>query len=312
MIQNMKFHLGIIMAIGALVSPVNAQEQMLERAMLRIEMISRYEEIVKNSDDEARKQSAMAMIMVLFRELKTDFAPKDLDNDVLVRVGDYLRTKTATPREALMYYDEVLGREDKTHRHSALMGRAEVYGVSPMAVDIDMAINDYARVHQESEDHSMRELALFRKIELHMKKREYAKVDEWARVYLDREKPGFLKHAPKVGLLLAESYDKQSRRDEALSAYEKIWSAHMGNIMISAPAYTRWMELMWERNRPEAGNQQADRQVARMQGFGYIQLTSRFKDKLTKEELEAWKGVEKLVKAHEDGPDMEAVRKHVD
>jgi hypothetical protein len=312
MIQNMKFHLGIIMAIGALVSPLNAQEQMLERAMLRIEMISRYEEILKNADDEQRKQTAESMITVLFRELKTDFAPKDLDNHALVRIGGQLRTKTATPRDALIYYDEVIGREDKSHRHTALMGRAEVYGLSPMTADIDMAINDYTRVYEESEERAMRELALFRKIELLMKKLEYAKAAEWARIYLDREQTGFLKHSAKVGLLLAESYDKQNRRDEALCAYEEIWSVHMGNIMISAPAYTRWMELMWERNRPEAGNQQADRQIARMQGAAYIQLTSCFKDRLSKEELEAWGRVEKLMKAHEAGPDMEAVRKQVD
>jgi hypothetical protein len=35
------------------------------------------------------------------------------------------------------------------------------------------------------------------------------------------------------------------------------------------------------------------------QGANYIKLTSRFKDKLTKEELELWQGVEKLVKTYE-------------
>lgn len=298
----MKFHLRFILPVLALIAQVHAQDQALERALLRIDAICRHEEIAKKATDEHSRQSAEAMVSVLFREMRADLDPKQLDNYTLVRVGDYLRTKITTPRDALPYYEEVLGREDTSYRDYALMGRAQVYGLSPKAEDIDKAIHDYMKVYETSEERSSRELALFRKIELLMKKEEYAKAVEWAQVYLDREKTGFMKHSAKVGLLLAESYDKQNKKDEAITSYVKIWSVHMGYIHVSAPALSRWMELLWERNKPAAGNGRSDRNAAYEHGAKYIELTSRFKDKLTEEDLELWHGVEKLVKAYKPRP----------
>ena len=107
------------------------------------------------------------------------------------------------------------------------------------------------------------------------------------------------KYSAKVGLLLAESYDKQNRKEDAIASYMKVWSAHMGLIQVSAPALTRWMELLWIRNKPAVGNGGSDRESAYKQGANYIKLTSRFKDRLTREELELWQVVEKLVKTYE-------------
>lgn len=302
----MTFHLLFILTAVVLCALVHAEDRVLDRMMLRMENISRQEEILKKATDEKSKRTAEAMITVLFREMKADFDPKDLDNYTLVRVGDYLRIHTATPREALLYYDEVLGREDPSYRHHALMGRAQVYGLSPRAADMDKAIEAYTEIYEKSEERSARELALLRKIEVLMKKQEYAGAGEWAQVYLDRDKTSFTKYSAKVGLLLAESYDKQNRKDEAITSYVKVWAVHMGYIQVSAPALTRWMELLCERNQPAAGNDRSDRQSAYEQGAKYIELTSRFKDKLTKEELELWQGVEKLVKTYEASPEIKA------
>ena len=288
---------------------LHAEDPAKERIQLRMENISRQEEILQKATDEQTRKSAEAMIAVLYRELKTDFDPKNLDNYTLVRVGDYLRTKTSTPREALLYYNEALGREDPSYRDHALMGRADVYGLSPEAADLDKAVEDYTEIYEKSEDKSTRELALLRKIRVCMKKKDYAKAEEWAQVYLDREKTGFTKYSGNVGLLLAESYDKQGRKEDAIAAYVKIWSVHMGHIQVSAPALARWMELLWERNQPAAGNGRPDRQAAYEHGARYIQLTSRFKDKLTKEELEPWQVVEKLVKTYGASPEIKAAGK---
>lgn len=275
------------------------------RALLRVAVIGVFEGVLKDTDDEARKRSAEAMITVLFRELNSEFKLNNLTNFILVKVGDFLRTGTSTPREALPYFNEVLSREDQSYRFNALLGRADVLGRSDNPAELDGAIEDFNRVHADSQDKSQREFSLYRSIELLMAKKDHAKAAEQARLYLDREKTGFSKYAGKVGLLLAESFDKRSMEDDALATYVKIWTSHMGNVRVSAAAMMRWMQLMWDRNKPAAGsNARGDRQEAYEGGARYIELTGRFKDKLTDEEQELWTAVEKLVKTYEANPDI--------
>lgn len=278
------------------------------RALLRVAIIGVFENVLKKTEDEARKRSAEAMIKVLFQELKSDFAVKDLTNFILVKVGDYLRTSTSTPREALPYYEEVLGRQDQSYRFNALLGHGDVYGKSQNPADIDKAIADFERVYADSQEKGQREFALYRIVELLMAKKDFAKAADQARVYLDREKTGFSKFSNKVGLLLAQSFDERGMVDDALAMYVKVWSTHMGNIAISAPAMKRWMQLSWDRNKPTADPRvPGDRQGAYEGGARYIELTGRFKDKMTEEDLALWKEIEQMVKTYESHPDIKTL-----
>ena len=90
-------------------------ENKAAQALLRIAIIGVFEEQSQKADKEKNevvKLSADATIKVLFEDLKSDFEPKTLTNYILVRVGDYLREKTAAPRLGLPYYEEVVGRDD--------------------------------------------------------------------------------------------------------------------------------------------------------------------------------------------------------
>ena len=279
------------------------------RALLRVAVIGVFEGVIKKSDaDEARKRSATAMIKVLFQQLKSDFALKDLTNFILVKVGDYLRLNTSTPREALPYYDEALSRQDLSYRFAALLGRADIYGQSESPADIDKGIEDFTRVYQDSEEKSEREFSLYRIVELLVAKKDYEKAAAQAKIYLDREKSGFSKYSAKVGLLLAKTYENRKMTDDALAMYVKVWSAHMGNIQISAPAILSWMKLSWDRNKTSADPAvPSDRQGAYEGGAKFIELTGRFKDKMTEEDLELWKEVEKLVKTYEANPAIKSM-----
>ena len=281
------------------------------RALLRVAVIGVFEGIAKNAEDEARKRAAAAMIKVLFQQLKADFVVKDLTNFILVKVGDFLRNNTATPREALAYYDEALSRQDQSYRFPALLGRADVYGRSALPADIDKGIEDFIRVYTDSQEKAEKEFSLYRIIELHMAKKDYAKAAEQAAIYLDREKSGFSKFSPQIGLLLAKSYEERNQLDDALAMYLKVWSAHMGNIQISAPAMLSWMKLLWDRNKPAANPADpanaADRQGAYNGGANFIQLTSRFKDKMTEGDRELWQEVEKLVQQYEADPNVKSL-----
>lgn len=279
------------------------------RALLRVAVIGVFEEIVKKSDDEAVKSSGTARIKVLFQELKTDFALKDLTNFILVKIGDYLRANTSTPREALPYYDEALNRPDQSYRFAALLGRADVYGKSENAADLDKAIEDFTRVYTDSQDKPQREFALYRMIETLMAKKDYAKAETQARAYLDTKTTGFSKYSPKVWFMLAQSFDLRNMPEDAMAVYVQIWAgAHKGNIQVAAPSIKRWMELSWERNKPSKDTQTpADRQGAYEGGAKWIELTSRFKDKMTEADLELWKEVEALVKTYEANPGIKSM-----
>ena len=283
-------------------------EDRAARALLRVALIGVFENELRKIQDEAKKRAGEAMIKVLFQELKTDFALKDLTNFILVKVGDYLRNNTATPREALPYYDEALGREDKAMRFAALLGRADVYGNSGVAADIEKSLKDFETVFNESEEKAEREFSLFRTIELLIANKEYAKAAEKAQIYLDREKSGFSKFSPQVGLLLARTFDERKMVDDAIAMYVKVWSAHMGNIKISAPAMKRWMELSWQRNKESADPATpSDRQGAYEGGARYIELTGRFKDKMIESDLKLWQEVEALVKTYEANPKIKSM-----
>ncbi len=278
------------------------------RALLRVAVIGVFEGLIKKTEEEDRKRAGTAMIKVLFQELKTDFALKDLSNFILVKVGDYLRTNTATPREALPYYDEALNRDSAEQRFAALLGRADVYGNSPAGADIDKALEDFKKVYTDSEEKSEREFSLYRMVELLIAKKDFVKAAQQAQVYLDREKSGFSKYAPQVGLLLARTFEERKMTDDAMAMYVKVWSAHMGNIKISAPAMKNWMQLSWNRNKTSSDPAvPSDRQGAYEGGARYIELTGRFKDKMIDSDLMLWQEVEKLVQTYEADPGIKSM-----
>ena len=135
------------------------------RPLLRVAVIGAFEEAAATSSD-AGKPALAATIKELFQELKTEFAAQDLADFILVRIGDYLRLKTSTPREALPYYDEVLKRPAAAGRFAALLGRADVYAASGAAADLEKALADFKRVAEESADGAERDHALGRVKEL--------------------------------------------------------------------------------------------------------------------------------------------------
>lgn len=280
------------------------------RALLRIAIIGVFEDAAEGAEDDSQKRNAQAGIQVLFQQLKTDFALSDLSNYILVKLGDYLRKNTSAPREALAYYDEALNRDDQSYMFAALLGRADVYGNSTADADLANALKDFERILQDSEEKSQREDSLYRIVQILMKKGEYSNAAERANQYLDREEGtslGFSKYSPEVGLMLAQSFEQRNMIDDAIAMYVKVWSAHMGNIAVSAPAIESWMQLSHKRNRSSDDPKvPSDRQGAYLGGYRYLDLTGRFKDKMSPEDLKLWERVEKLTADYVADPNVKS------
>jgi len=282
-------------------------------ALLRIAVIGVYEDVLKKAKDQSAKDRAQARINALFKELRNDFDVKDLTNYILVQLGDYLRTKTSSPRSALPYYDEVLKRDQPNYKFPALFGRADVLA-NGSTEEMTKALADLKRVFEGSQDKKSREKALYRIIEIEMKKGDYSTARKDAVTYLETKEKGglgFRQHAPEVQLILAQTYDKAGMVGDALSMYVKVWSSHMGYVKVSAPAMKRWMELMWDRNAPASDkNSKSDRQSAYEAGSTYLEATGResFLKKMTSEEVELRNEVKKLVDQYETTPGIKSMK----
>ena len=283
------------------------------RAILRIAVIAVFETITKDKENPDKQRAAEAMIEVLFQQLKADFKLKELSNYILVKLGDYLRTNTSAPREALPYYDEALSRPNQSYMFQALGGRADVYGQSSQDADLEKGIQDFERILADSQEKPERDFALYRIIQILMKKGDYAKCADRANEYLNREEGkslGLGEYSPQVGLLLAESFDKRNLIDDAIAMYVKVFSAHMGFIKISAPAVHRWMELSYKRNKASTGpNVTSDRQGAYEQSYQYLELTRRpeVRNKMSPDEVNLWERVQKLNDQYEADPNVKSM-----
>lgn len=283
-------------------------------ALLRIAVIGVFEDQVQAAEAAKDKDLTMrynAGIKALFKDLKSEFAPQDLTNFVLVRIGDYIRTKTSVPKEALPYYEELLTREDKFGEFKARLGIADVLGDSDSLEDNKTAIVSLEDVMKRAQDdEQIQEEALFRIIELSGKIKDWAKCEASCRSYLDAK---HAKNAAQVSYLFAVSFDKRGMNEDALFYYGNVYNRYRGFILISAPSVHRVMEIMWERNM-KAGEQigagekaiileMDDRQTCYQKiGWPYINGTKRIRETnpdMTDEEKALWDSLAALVKKYE-------------
>ena len=278
------------------------------RALLRMAVIGVFEEVARKTKEDGERVKAEAMIKVLFTELKSEFTPKELTSFILVRVGDFIREKTSAPREALDYYTEALGRKDGGYKFEAMFGRADILGRGKVAADLDVAIKDLTEIFENSDKKVQKEKALYRKVELLAAKEDWAKTNEFAKIYLDRKTNNFSIFTAPVSMLLAMSYEKQNQINDAIFSYSSIcFGNQRGAIAYSAPACKRWMELLWARNAAGIEGKPGDQQGAYTGGFNYVDSTRRIFEKMTQAEKDAWSEVEELVKEYEAMPGIKSV-----
>ena len=290
-------------------------ENKAAQALLRIAIIGVFEEQSQKADkekNESVKLSADATIKVLFEDLKSDFEPKTLTNYILVRVGDYLREKTAAPRLGLPYYEEVVGRDDISYRFPALFGIADILGGSDVAADNQKAIDSLERIHADAPSDKEKERSLYRICTIMAHKGDWSKVTERTKQYLDREN-NYRAYSSFVSFLLAQSYDKRSMPEDALRAYTTLNGSYMGHLAVSAPSTKRIMEITWRRGRPAVPPAKSDNQQAYEYGWNFVDLTRNIYNgnQPTKEEKELWEEVQALVQQYEDDSSTEKKIKEV-
>ena len=286
-------------------------EDKAAQALLRIALIGVFEDKAKqaNKGEENNEASkANAMIKVLFNDLKGDFDLKSLSNFILVSVGDYLREKTASPKEAVDYYQEVLSRSDQSYRFAARFGLADVYGRSSSESENSKAVEQLLAVYANSGDKAQQEQALYRAVEVLGKLGQWEEAKKRAKESLSPEL-NYNKYAPFVSYVLAQAYDNLGETENALVTYFQVYSSYRGLLAVSAPSLKRYMEMLWERNKPATAKTPADRQFAYETGYKFIRATENIIQgpRVPEEEKELRKEVQELVRTYEANSSIKAM-----
>jgi len=271
-------------------------------AMLRIAVIGVYEDslkIAQKENNEALVSSNQARINTAFKELKTAFPVEKLSNFVLVRVGDYLRTKSTAPRQALPYYQERLKRPQVNGRSVAEFGVADIYGKAGNNAEMNTAIKMMQEVlNKKDSSKKNRDQASSRIVQIFAKQENWDKVIEEGKLYLT----GFTKSRTKVQALLALAYKEKKMFAECIATNMSIFSSNTANWEVSVPAIDTATALMWDHGvgKGDKSKQQLAYEVAGR----YIKSSRAAFDKNNNEMTESlrttWKRIDTRAQKWED------------
>jgi tetratricopeptide (TPR) repeat protein len=215
------------------------------QSSLQLAVIDTYEALAKSATDDRRQQAATAALKNRIQRFKREFAVKELSNRDLLRLGDFLYLRMASPKEAVSCYNEVISRGDARLRFPALLGRGDIGSRSRVPAEIQASLADFSTVYQDSLDRAERDYALFRMIGLLNGLGDHEKALEQALIYLNNSEGSYLDFIPEVEGLQAQSLASLERYDEAIAVYSRLWGLHRDHLTLSAPAMLHWMQLNW-------------------------------------------------------------------
>jgi tetratricopeptide (TPR) repeat protein len=269
------------------------------QACLKIALIRAFENEAEHAPDQVRREKAAAKVRTLYQQLKTDFTPADLDTPALIRLADHLRLNTSAPREALALYAEALRREDPRWKSAALLGRADILAGSTDPAETALGIAGFEQLAHSSAEPVEKAYAVFRRVETSMAQGDFSKASATATAFLASDPNKSSNFAPKIALLLARSAQELGRDAEAITSYQRLWSAPTQTLEISAPAMLAWMRLLWQRDR---GN---DRQTAYDQSQSYLAQTRAATAAMNEQDLAPWHAIEQEVKTFATSPGID-------
>jgi tetratricopeptide (TPR) repeat protein len=232
---------------------------------------------------EAEKASgapAADRVKALYQELKSQFSPPDLTPAMLVRLGDFLRSHTSAPRQALPYYEETLARPVPEYHVAARFGRAAVFAAGSPE-EKARALDDFKRIATGATDPALKDLAQFRIAETQLAAGDAGHAAETARQYLAQPDARL---AAEAHLLLGEAYEATGKTDEALAAYRDVWTRWQDTLRLSAPAMLAWLDLATKEGKTA--------ESLREPAMNYLARTKPGFDRWTEAERTAWQEIE--------------------
>ncbi len=280
------------------------------QAMLRVALIGVYEETYQHAKTEENKDLMAKMqgrITTTFKDLKAQYPVEQLSDFVLIKVGDYLRTKSSAPRQALPYYQELLKRKKGDYTLDAEFGVADVYGVAGSKDEAAKAIQLLSDIEKSNpEDTKIGGQAVARIVQIYATQKNWPKVIEAGRDYLKKYRSEKL----MVQLLLAQAYDQTKAFNDAIAINMGIYSSNTSNWGVSVPAISRATELMWEHGAEKEGKSR--KQSAYEVAARYIKNSrasfDKFKDSMSEDVRTTWRALDRRVQQWEEGGEIKTFK----
>lgn len=198
---------------------------------------------------------------------------------VLVDLADWVAESGKGQELARSFNEKALTSSVARSRYRAMLGLARLLSFSEVQQDRQRAEQLLSQViARNPSNEEFVESALYYRIELCALMENWQTLSDQARTYLVAKK--LTKRAPRVSLLLANSYENRGMLEDAIASYNRIFVSYTRDLPISAPAVARLTELTWQRNRRESGSEVSDRQLAYQLGHRYLTLI---------EDVAAWK-----------------------
>ncbi len=272
-------------------------------AMLRIAVIGVYEDSLKTAKkegDEALVSRNQSRINIAFKELKTTYPVEKLTNFVLVRVGDYLRTKSTAPRQALPYYQERLKRPQVNGRSIAEFGIADIYGKAGSKDEMTTAIKMMQDViNQKDSSKENRDKASSRIVQVYAKQGNWDKAIEEGILYMKK----YTRERTTVQQILAQAYYEKKNYLKCISINSNLAGNNRSNWDVSVPAMDRATELMWDHGTA-AKDGRSKQQLAYEVAGRYLQSSraafDEHKDEMSENVRTTWKRIDARVLKWED------------
>ncbi|PQJ28253.1 tetratricopeptide repeat protein [Rubritalea profundi] len=272
-------------------------------ALLRIAVIGVYEKSLKiasKEGNEALVSRIQAGINATFKDLKTAYPVEKLSDSVLIRIGDYLRTKSSAPRQALPYYQERLKHTQPNGRISAEFGIADIYGRAGSNAEMTKAIGMMQDViKQKDTTKKNRAKAHSSMVQIYAKQGNWNKVVEEGVLYLEEH----TKERTAIQQLLAQAYDEQKNYLKCIAINSNLAGNNRSNWDVSVPAMNRATELMWAHGTA-AKDGRSKQQLAYEVAARYIKSSraafDEHKDEMSEIVRTTWKRIDARVMKWED------------
>ena len=228
-----------------------AKDDVGTRAMLELEIIGLYQQnlnAAKKAKNEDLVGKNKGRIAAAFKKLKANFPLDQLTATGLMDLGDYLLKSSASPREALPYFEERLKRPEKKDRVNAEFGIAEVYSLAGSATEVRKGIDMMLKIQKErAEDKKTVATASEVLVAIYFKQENWEKVVEVATAYLSGGSKGAAK--TRVTQSLAEAYFQQKNFKECIKVYNSLYSGNIRTWEISVPSLDRATDLIWKHGK---------------------------------------------------------------
>jgi tetratricopeptide (TPR) repeat protein len=212
------------------------------KAWLLISKIGLLQEQAKGlPEDDPKKAKKAAEVQVAFNELK-NFEKADLGNYILVQLGRYI-VNTGNRFEAVPFFEEIMGRENKEFEDYALFELAKVW-----ARDKDTRKKAKDAFKRIIEVFGTKELLEDSSIELG----DLAVADEDWTGGLDifqkyQKNKTFKRQRPKANFMIARCYEGQGDLTRAQKAYVGVFAVYTGHLEWSAQAHLRNANIEWNK-----------------------------------------------------------------